>query len=148
MSDLSASDAQLNVCTSTLSVSPQWAQIRILLNLGKASSAAKATLALMDDLATDPAAQVPMAGAGVLGLNDVPRGWVFMDPERLLILMNLDVLETFASSALVERWLYRFHGVTKAGWKRYNYQDWCAQEPWLLEDEDAIEKIEDWLNGS
>lgn len=155
MSDVSAADAQLDVGLNSLSISPAWARVRILLNGQDAQAASLATLPLIAQMLTadeDDAQDettVPMAGARVLGLNDVPRGWVFLDPTHYLILMNRDVLRTFAMSPAVESWLLKRFSRTERTqqpvWMPYRYDAWVAKEPWLLER--SVFEIEDWLNG-
>lgn len=77
--------------SSSYAVSPAWARVRILLNMGRRSQATCEALEAFASLSFRDEDLLRAGGPLIYGMEDLPVGWAFMHPVRNMILLNLTV---------------------------------------------------------
>jgi hypothetical protein len=106
--------------------SPEWARVRIMLNIGDVERATGLARQVADATMWDLNRAVRCGLAYVLGVEDIPPGWAFFyrTGDFWLMLVNDRVLDEFAFC----RYMFDFADACKrmsgSGWRRYDRENW------------------------
>lgn len=108
--------------------SPEWARVRIHLNLGEMDAASVLAEQLTAATPWRRSRQVVCGRTVIHPLADMPVGWCWLDAERCQAIMNEQVVRTFAMANSMFSFVEVAVRMEASAFRRYDVRNWAQLE--------------------